>query len=329
MYSEVFSVAVLLLVCFVVLTVLDLAVAGVLALVAGLSFKRCFLWGLLSLAVPVLLMAYGLLIERNCYRVNRVELEFDSLPEAFDGYKLVHLSDIHSRSFRYRASSLQRAVDKVNSLDADMIVFTGDLVTIEPSELDVTEPVLKGLKARDGVVSVLGNHDYCTYINRGTSGMSPEQGRTELMEREKAMGWKLLLNQNLILHRGNSRMAVVGVENTTTSPHFPSRGDLGKALLGTDGLFKILLSHDPTHWDHGVKGKNIALMLSGHTHAMQFSLLSWNPIKHFYRQYKGLYRYKNQCLYINIGLGETIFPARIGAMPEITLIELRKTKTIQ
>ena len=166
MYSEVFSVAVLLLVCFVGLTVLDLAVAGVLALVAGLSFKRCFLWGLLSLAVPVLLMVYGLLIERNCYRVNRVELEFDSLPEAFDGYKLVHLSDIHSRSFRYRASSLQRAVDKVNSLDADMIVFTGDLVTIEPSELDVTEPVLKGLKARDGVVSGIQGGSYAEAVKK-------------------------------------------------------------------------------------------------------------------------------------------------------------------
>ena len=170
MYTEVFSVVIILGVCWVTLAVLDVAVAGLLAWILGLSFKRCFTWGLLSLAVPVLLMGYGILIERNCVRVNTVEVAFDNLPKAFDGYSIVQLSDIHSRSFRYRTGTLQRMVEKVNSLDADLIAFTGDIVTISPDELDATEEALRGLKAHDGVVSILGNHDYCPYIKEDKSG---------------------------------------------------------------------------------------------------------------------------------------------------------------
>ncbi len=326
MYTEVMSVGLVLLVCWVVLTVLDLAVAGLLALLCGLSFKHCFCWGLLSLAVPVLLLGYGILIERNCFRIKTVEIAFDNLPASFDGYTIVHLSDIHSRSFRYRTGALQRAVDKVNGLDADLIAFTGDIVTLSPDELDATEGILRGLTARDGVVSILGNHDYCPYITQSDSTLTPEQGKKVVMAREKAMGWRLLVNDHWVLHHGQDSIAIVGVENTSTSPHFPSRGDLWRALYGTDGMFRILLSHDPTHWDSGVIGKEIPLTLSGHTHAMQFSLLGWSPIGHFYKQSKGLYQKGNQQLYINIGLGETIFPARIGAMPEITKIVLRRAE---
>ena len=324
MSTELLSVAIILGVCWVALAVLDLAVAGLLAWILGLSFKRCFTWGLLSLAVPVVLMLYGILIERNCSRVNTVEVTFDDLPEAFDGYTIVHLSDIHSRSFRHRTGALQRMVEKASSLDADLIAFTGDIVTISPEELDATEEALRGLKARDGVVSILGNHDYCPYIKEGESGKSPAQGLAEVIARERAMGWRLLINGHTVLHHGGDSIAIVGVENTSTSPHFPSRGDLNKAMQGTEGMFRILLSHDPTHWDLQVVGKDIPLTLSGHTHAMQFSLFGWSPIGHFYKQSKGLYRKGKQFLYINIGLGETIFPARIGAMPEITRIILRK-----
>ena len=156
--------------------------------------------------------------------------------------------------------------------------------------------------------------------------MSPEEGKAEVIAREKAMGWRLLMNEHWVLHHGDDSIAIVGVENTSTSPHFPKRGDLWKAIHGTEGMFRILLSHDPTHWDMGVIGKDVPLTLSGHTHSMQFSLLGWSPIGHFYKQSKGLYRKGNQLLYINIGLGETIFPARIGAMPEITKIVLRTSK---
>lgn len=324
MYTEVMSVGVILLVCWLALTVLDLAVAGLLTLIFGLSFKRCFCWGLLSLAVPVLLLGYGILIERNCYHVKIVEIPFDNLPAAFDGYTIVQLSDIHSRSFRYRTGSLQRAVEKANDLDADLIAFTGDIVTIAPDELDSTESILRGLKARDGVVSILGNHDYCPYIAQSDSTLTPIQGRAEVMVRERQMGWRLLVNEHWVLHHGGDSVAIIGVENTSTSPYFPSRGDLKGAMRGTEGMFHILLSHDPTHWDMEVIGKDIPLTLSGHTHAMQFSLLGWSPIGHFYKESKGLYRKGNQLLYINIGLGETIFPARIGAMPEITKIVLRR-----
>ena len=326
MYTEVISVVVILGVCWVALAMLDVAVAGLLAWILGLSFKRCFAWGLLSLAVPVLLMGYGILIERNCVRVKTVEVAFDNLPKAFDGYTIVQLSDIHSRSFRYRTGTLQRMVDKVNRLDADLIAFTGDIVTISPKELDATEEALRRLKARDGVVSILGNHDYCPYIIRSDSTMSSEEGKAEVIAREKAMGWRLLMNEHWVLHHGDDSIAIVGVENTSTSPHFPKRGDLYKAMHGTEGMFHILLSHDPTHWDMGVIGKDIPLTLSGHTHAMQFSLLGWSPIGHFYKQSKGLYRKGNQQLYINIGLGETIFPARVGATPEITRIVLKSGK---
>ena len=189
-----------------------------------------------------------------------------------------------------------------------------------------TGNALRRLKARDGVVSILGNHDYCPYIIRSDSAMSPEEGKAEVIAREKAMGWRLLMNEHWVLHHGDDSIAIVGVENTSTSPHFPKRGDLYKAMHGTEGMFHILLSHDPTHWDMGVIGKDIPLTLSGHTHAMQFSLLGWSPIGHFYKQSKGLYRKGNQQLYINIGLGETIFPARVGATPEITRIVLKSGK---
>ena len=326
MYTEAISVAIILGVCWAVLAVIDVAVAGLLAWIFGLSFKRCFMWGLLALAVPVALMGYGILVERNCYRVNTVEIAFDNLPEAFDGYTIVQLSDIHSRSFRYRTKSLQKAVDKANSLNADLIAFTGDIVTISPNELDATAGILSGLKARDGIVSILGNHDYCPYIKQSDRRQSSEKGKAEVISRERDLGWKLLINENFILHHKGDSIAIVGVENTSTSPHFPKRGDLNKAMAGTEGMFRILLSHDPTHWDMGVIGKDIPLTLSGHTHAMLFSLLGWSPIGHFYKQSKGLYRKGNQYLYVNIGLGETIFPARIGAMPEITRIVLRKAK---
>ena len=326
MYTEVFSVGIVLLVCWVAITLMDLAVAGLLALVFGWSFKRCFVWGLLTLAVPVLMMGYGILIERNRYEVKTVEIAFDNLPKAFDGYSIVQLSDIHSRSFRYRTGSLQRAVEKANNLNADLIAFTGDIVTITPDELDATAGILSGLQARDGVVSILGNHDYCPYIKESNSTLTPDEGKKEVIARERAMGWRMLVNENLILRHGDDSIAIVGVENTSTSPHFPKRGDLWNAMKGTDGMFRILLSHDPTHWDMGVIGKDIPLTLSGHTHAMQFSLLGWSPIRHFYKQSKGLYRKGNQYLYINIGLGETIFPVRIGATPEITQIILRRSR---
>ena len=144
----------------------------------------------------------------------------------------------------------------------------------------------------------------------------------ELKERERSLGWDLLLNGNRVIRRGADSLAVIGVEYTSASEHFPSHGDLRTAMKGTDGCYRILLSHDPTHWEMEVTGNDIPLMLSGHTHAMQFSLLGWCPSRYLFKQYRGLYSRSSQHLYVNTGLGETIFPARIGARPEITLITL-------
>ena len=317
MHTEFLSVLIILTVCIVLLTMLDLAVAGLLTWLFRLSFKRCFLWGLLSLLLPPLLLAYGLLIERNIYQVKRVEIAFDNLPAQFDGYQIVQLSDIHTRSYLNRTKSLQRCVDKAGGLHPDLIVFTGDIVTLSSDELDSTTHIIGQLQAPDGVISIIGNHDYCTYGKE-------VNGKQRVVDLERQMGWTVLCNENFKLHRGGDSLAIVGVENISTSKHFPTTGNLSQALVGTQGMFKILLSHDPTHWDREVVGKDIPLTLSGHTHAAQCSLLGWSPVRYMYKQYRGLYQNGKQFLYINIGLGETIFPARIGAPPEITLITLRK-----
>ena len=317
MHTEFLSVLIILTVCIVLLTMLDLAVAGLLTWLLRLSFKRCFLWSLLSLLLPPLLLAYGLLIERNIYQVKQVEIAFDNLPAQFDGYQLVQLSDIHTRSFTKRPKSLQRCIDNVNKLHPDLIVFTGDIVTLSSSELDSAFHILRQLHAPDGVISIIGNHDYCTY------GHEPD-GKQRVVDLERQMGWNVLCNKSFILRRGGDSLAVVGVENISTSKHFPTTGNLTQALEGTKGMFKMLLSHDPTHWDREVVGSDIPLTLSGHTHASQFSVLGWTPVRYMYKQYRGLYQKGKQYLYINIGLGETIFPARIGAPPEITLITLQR-----
>ena len=190
-------------------------------------------------------------------------------------------------------------------------------MTLHSDELSDTRDILSQLHARDGVLSVVGNHDYCTY------GHEPN-GLKHVVNLQQGMGWQVLLNSHTILRRGNDSIAVAGVENISTSHHFPTTGSLDNALAGTRDLFVILLSHDPTSWDLYVVGRDIPLTLSGHTHAAQTSLLGWSPARLWYQQYRGLYQKYWQYLYINQGLGETIFPARIGAPPEITLITLRK-----
>ena len=317
MPTELLSVVIILLVSCLLLVLLDLAVAGLLAWLCHIAFRRYFLWGLLTLLLPVLLLAYGILIERNTCQVKRVDITLPTLPAAFDGYQIVQLSDIHSLSFRHRHRALQRCVDKANALRPDLIAFTGDIVTLQSSELDDITPILSQLHATDGIFSVVGNHDYCTYSHEAN-------GMRHVAQLEQEMGWQVLLNSHALLRRGDDSLVVAGVENVSTSRHFPTTGQLGKALQGTMGAFVILLTHDPTHWDREVVGRNIPLTLSGHTHAAQTSLLGWTPARYWYRQYRGLYQKYWQYLYINQGLGETLFPARIGAPPEITLITLRK-----
>lgn len=324
MNYELLITLILLVICWIILTVADLTVAGLVALLGGARFRTVFLWGLLSLCIPVVLMAYGTLVERNWYQVKRVEVESQSVPEGFDGFTIVQISDIHLRSYANRPQSLRKAVDRINSLNPDIVCFTGDLVSLEVSELDGFEDILKGIKAP--VYAVMGNHDYLIYSGKGKGSAPGIDAQVEALEsREKALGWNLLLNENRIIVRGEDSMAVIGVENTSVSSHFPSHGNLQRAMEGTDGCFRVLLSHDPTYWDIEVKGRDIPLTLSGHTHAIQFSLFGWCPSRYLFKQYRGMYADGEQMLYVNIGLGETIFPARIGTRPEITLITLFHT----
>ena len=306
--------------CWIMLAVMDLIVSLVLTLTVKIPFKRAFRWGLLSLLIPPLVIAYGSVIGRNWFEVKKVTVKFADLPENFDGYRIIHISDLHARSYAKRTARMQKAVQRINALDADLIAFTGDLITLAPEEIDPIASSLKALKAKDGVISVLGNHDYGTYAD--TSGnLLPA-----LIDRQAALGWDLLLNEHKVLRRGADSIVVIGVENTSASHFFPSKGDLPKASEGTDGAFSIVLTHDPMHWESEILGQDYALTLSGHTHAMQLSILGWSPSSLLFKHSDGLYTNGSQHLYVNAGLGETLFPARIGARPEITVITLEKSK---
>lgn len=328
MSTETYTTLIIIALCWVILSIADVLICALLRIVAGVNFGKAFLWGLISFSIPIIAIGYGTFIGRNIFTVTEVEIQFKSLPENFDGYRIVHISDIHSRSFAGREKQLEKAVNKINALSADLIAFTGDLITLTPKEIETISPVLSRMEAKDGICSVLGNHDYCIYadVDQDTKAKYLE----ELIDEETSIGWDLLNDRNRIIRRGEDSIAVIGVQNTSPSRHFPSRGDLAKASEGTEGAFRIVLSHDPMHWESEILANDYPLTLSGHTHAMQLSLMGWSPSRIIFPQYRGLYSQTGKCgedpqhLYVNIGLGETIFPARIGAHPEITLITLRK-----
>ena len=340
---------------FVTISVVLMAIVAVLAAVSavafvasvcGGSFRKFFMKGLWALLLPPAVMLYGMIVERNIYNVKRLEITSDKLPAGFDGYRVVHISDIHLRSFKTRYNSLSHAVAQINALDPDIVLFTGDLVTAEPSEMDSLETILAGLHASDGVYSVLGNHDYCIY-NRWPSDSVRQEAVKEVIRRQEAMGWKMLMNRSVNLVRGADTVSVAGVENISQTSYFPSYGDLDSAMSGARGAFKILMSHDPSHWKKATEQyPDIDLTLSGHTHAMQFTVFGWSPSSFIFDEYMGLYcmdsersissvhRHKvaqnsANMLYVNIGLGETAIPARLGgARPEITLITLRNSGAV-
>ena len=320
MATEVSATLMIIVLCWILLTIADVAVGGLLKLVFGIPFRKAFAWGLLSLAIPPLAIGYGALIERNCFRIKEVSISFENLPEGFDGYRIVHISDIHARSFAGRERHLARAIDKINGLNPDIAVFTGDLITLSPEELDSLAPILGRIQAK--TFSVLGNHDYSIYSN--SSAQARQAHLEDLISREKALGWDLLLDEHRIISKDADSIAVIGVQNTSPSRHFPSKGDLKKASKGTNGMFRIVLSHDPMHWENEILGQDYPLTLSGHTHAMQLSLLGWSPSRLIFDQHRGLYTRNGQSIYVNPGLGETIFPARIGVRPEITVITLTR-----
>jgi len=261
------------------------------------------------------------------YQVKRVPLEFTNLPSAFKGLKIVHISDIHSGSFMDKQAVL-KGVEKIIKQQPDLILFTGDLVNDRATEMNNYLDVFRQLKAPLGVYSVLGNHDYGDYVRWETQDIK-KANLQSLKQVHQELGWKLLMNEHIILEKNGDKIALLGIENWSAKGNFPKYGRLQEAYSGTEPYpFKILMSHDPSHWDAEVlqKFKDIDLMLSGHTHGMQFGIelpgFRWSPVQYMYNQWAGLYENANQKLYVNRGFGFIGYPGRVGILPEITVIEL-------
>lgn len=311
--------------CFAVpkaLFVIVILFMKLLYLISGRKLYGGYVAATLALASLVYVL-YGVTEGKQHFQIREVTISSDELPAAFNGYRIVQISDIHSGSWTGNGGALQEAVDMINAQQPDLVLFTGDLVNNVSEELDEFIPILGQLKGKDGVYSVLGNHDYFPYIKWKTE-TAQEANLNSLKEKEAAMGWKLLNNEHIILHHNGDSIALVGVENSGNPP-FPNHGDLPKALKGTEGMYKILMSHNPTHWRREVLPESdVQLMLSGHTHEMQFSIFGFSPAKYVYPEHNGLYREGKQSLFVNIGLGYVMFPMRLGAWPEITVITLRK-----
>jgi uncharacterized protein len=272
-------------------------------------------------------LVYGFGNKYN-YQVKNIPLTFDNLPKGFKGLRIVHISDIHSGSFMDK-SAVQRGVQKILDQKADIILFTGDLVNNLAEEMHDYMDVFDKLNAPLGVYSTLGNHDYADYVHWDT----PEEKNANL-ERLKAvhakLGWRLLLDESIDLKKGDDTISLIGVQNISGKKRFHSYGDMAKAYNSNSkpGQFKILMSHDPSHWKKEITSlyTDVDLTLSGHTHGMQFGVeipgFKWSPVQYVYDQWAGLYENEKQKLYINRGFGFIGYPGRLGILPEITVIEL-------
>lgn len=286
--------------------------------------KTPFVYAGLALAVlNAGLILYGTLVGKHRFEIKEVTFRTAQLPEGFDGYRIVQLSDMHIGSWQNNTGALRKMVELVNAQHPDLIVFTGDLVNNRAVELDGCEEILAGLHARDGVYSILGNHDYGPYYHWNTK-KDQALNLQELERRQAAMGWTLLNNGHTMLRCGNDSIALIGVENEGEPP-FSQHGDLPKAMKGTEGMFQVLLSHNPTHWRREVLPQSdIELMLAGHTHAMQFAMGHHSPSSFVYPEWGGMYTEGERGLYVNVGVGFVGLPFRFGAWPEITVITLQR-----
>ena len=269
---------------------------------------------------------YGYFVGLKNIETQDISLSFEKLPDAFDGFKIVQISDLHLGGMAHHPNIIPTMVDKVNALDADLIVFTGDLVNARAAEITPTHiEQLSKLKARFGVYAVLGNHDYGKY-NRWKTQVEEAQNFNQIIDSFAKLNWKLLNNESILLKKGGESIRLIGVENWGDQ-RIGLKGDLKKAVdtlpLAEDSTFSVLLSHNPKIWPQEVeKYPSIGLTLSGHTHAMQFSIAGFSPARWAYPHYAGLYKEANQYLYVNKGMGHTVFASRVGAYPEITSILL-------
>lgn len=289
--------------------------------------------GLGLAAIPFLSLLYGVTIGKYNYKVIKQRIFFPDLPDAFDGFTITQISDVHSGSFD-NPEKINYAIDLVNEQNSDLILFTGDIVNTHAKEMHPwIETFNRIKKPQYGKFSVLGNHDYGEYVS-WPSEADKEQNFKEIKELYGQIGFNLLLNEHTFVEKGNDRIAIVGVENW--GHNFKKAGDLNKATQALDEKeFKILMSHDPSHWDHEVKNhdKNFNLTLSGHTHGMQFGIeipgyFKWSLAQYVYAQWAGLYEHLGRYVYVNRGFGFHAYPGRVGIMPEITVIELKKGEKV-
>ncbi len=284
--------------------------------------------GVVFAAVPFVSLFYGIKIGRFDFSLREISLNFTRLPDRFDGIKIVQISDFHIGTFLHYKDRVREVVDLVNEQNADLVVFTGDLVNNLSIELDPFMDILRGLRAGMGKYSILGNHDYGEYVP-WKSEKEKQDNLERLVGLEREAEFDLLLDESRQIERDGQVIELIGIENWGLPP-IPQYGDLEKAMQDTDPQnFKILLSHDPTHWDAQVVDKtDIDLMLAGHTHGAQFGIeipgWRWSPATVRYKQWGGLYSEGMQQLYINTGLGSIGYPGRVGMPPEITVFTLNK-----
>lgn len=314
---------------FAIMITLALHIIWVLSYLTGLCFKHkipyapCGYSCLTLIALMVLILLYGFYIGRWQFRTTRLNYSNADIPAAFDGYRIVHISDLHLTTFDDNPAKLESVVDMINALEPDLICFTGDLVSISSEELERYIPTLKRMHAADGIASVLGNHDFSIYALKDEELRADAAAKLASIQRD-SLGWNVLRNENIRIRRGEDSICIIGVDNTHGKDQGFSTleaGDLPKAMAGADG-FRILLTHDPSHWTSEViPDTDIPLTLCGHTHAAQIRIFGWTPARWLFKQSDGRYDIGSQTLYINIGIGGTV-PFRIGANPEITLISL-------
>lgn len=284
-------------------------------------------------AIPFSSLIYGMTLGKYNYKVITQQIFFPDLPEAFDGFKITQISDIHSGSFD-NPEKINYAIDLINEQESDMILFTGDIVNTHAKEMAPWIETFNRIKKHEfGKYSVLGNHDYGEYVDWKTA-QEKDQNFYDIKSLYGKIGFNLMLNEHTYIKKGNDKIALVGVENWGVK--FKKAGDLHKASEGlSKEEFKILMSHDPSHWDAEVNKhpKDFHLMLSGHTHGLQFGIeipgfFKWSPAEYVYEQWAGLYEKAGKYIYVNRGFGFHAYPGRVGIMPEITVIELKKGKSL-
>ena len=285
--------------------------------------------GAIVSTVPVVALSFGIISGAHDYRIRRKEIRIKNLPNAFNGIRILQISDIHAGSFWNRKAVIG-GVELINQQKADLIVFTGDLVNNKANEMQNWTSVFSKIKADLGVYSILGNHDYGDYV-QWNSEQAKYQNLKDLIQLQQQMGWDLLLDENRSIKIDNEKISLLGVQNWGAKANFPKYGNLENAIKGSEDIStKILLSHDPSHWRAQVlqSNFNIDLMLAGHTHGMQFGIetqnFKWSPAKYVYKEWAGLYTSNENHLYVNRGFGYLGYPGRLGIPPEITILTLVK-----